>query len=517
MPLYKVRNVLEAGGIKAFWKIEAGVTRGAVPGNQDSNHEQSKERIQKLQKELHATRQEVTAKNRQLARLKKRQANQSKAGKSPADSPAGDPEHTADGEVDTAAAGATLPIPPRDMGPITQARDVKGYLRMGGAIKNRLIHFGGVTPTSNILDIGAGPGRVARHFVDFIEPPGRYVGVDIEKPNMDWCEENISAANPAFNFFHQDVHNGMYNPNGQYKASEYRFPFEDDTFDLIFLTSVFTHLVPEDVQNYLGEISRLLKPDGICFCTWFLLGHDVGVKYMNAHSKEGRVGFGFRYLLEVIEDSGLTLAQEPALGRWRGQKPPFQNKHARGQDILLLRPRSEEASLQPRYRAPDLPEADTSELEEITGTIQMFDPASNSLTVRDGEEDKVIGAPAEAKLTINGQRTDSALLRPGQEVTVQVVPGAQEESMTAKSVHVTDHPFTSGNRMRKMAGTLEALDRERGLVTLIVGNSVRTFEFDLQNTEVKSDKGQLTVEDLRLGQGIAVERVGGRGFIYSVG
>ncbi len=78
MPLYKVRNVLEAGGIKAFWKIEAGVTRGAVPeGAQGPNQEQSKQRIQKLQQELHATRQEVTAKNRQLARLKKRQANQS--------------------------------------------------------------------------------------------------------------------------------------------------------------------------------------------------------------------------------------------------------------------------------------------------------------------------------------------------------------------------------------------------------------------------------------------------------
>jgi SAM-dependent methyltransferase len=515
MPLYKVRNVLEAGGIKAFWKIEAGVTRGAVPEEgQGPDQEQSKQRIQKLQQELHATRQDVTAKNRQLAKLKKRQANQSKAGESPAKSPAGDPEHAEDGEVDTEAAGATLPIPPRDMGPITQARDVKGYLRMGGAIKNQLVRFAGVTPTSSILDIGAGPGRVARHFVDFIEPPGRYVGVDIEKPNMDWCEENISAANPAFNFFHQDVHNGMYNPSGQYKASEYRFPFEDDTFDLIFLTSVFTHLVPEDVQNYLSEISRLLKPDGVCFSTWFLLGHDAGVKYMNAHSKEGRVGFGFRYLLEMIEDSGLTLAQEPALGRWRGQKPPFQNKHAGGQDILLLRPQAGAESLQPRYRATNLPGASPSELEEITGTIQMFDPASNSLTVRDGDEDKVIGVPEEAELKINGQRTDSALLRPGQEVTVRVTRG---EHATASSVHVTDHPFKSGKRMRKMAGTLEALDQERGLITLIVGNRVRTFEFDFQNTEVLSGDEQLSVEDLRLGQGVAVEKVGGREFIYFIG
>jgi SAM-dependent methyltransferase len=513
MPQYKVRNVLEARGIKAFWKLEAGITRGQVP-LEGPDQEQSRERIKKLQQELHAARQELTAKNRQLKQLntQQKQPGRKGSGQTQTQAPGGASGGGEAGEVDAAAAGATLPIPPRDMGPITQARELKSYLRTGRSIKNRILHYTGVTPASSILDIGAGPGRVARHFVDFVEPPGRYVGVDIEKPNMDWCQENIAAANPAFNFFHQNVHNGMYNPGGEYRASEYRFPFEDDSFDLIFLTSVFTHLVPEDARNYLREISRLLKPDGVCFCTWFLLGHDLGVKYMNAHSKEGRAGFGFRYVLEMLDEAGLTLAQEPALGSWRGQEPPYRNENAGGQDILLLGRSRGEDELLSRYGSPVLPHKQTSDLEEATGAILMFDPVSNSLTISDGEEEKTIGVPAEAELRMNGQSVDSAALRPGQQATVRL-----DETTTAGAVYATDPPQERGAQMRRISGTLEALDRERGLFTLIVGNRVRTFELDPESLEIRSGAGRAGLDDLSIGQGVAIEKVDGRGIVHSLG
>jgi len=507
MPSYKVRNVLEAAGVKVFWKVEAGATRGALP-EEDGSQDRSQERIKKLQQDLHEARQDLTAKNRQLARLRKPQKQ-----KGPQREPERDSKERATVKVDPAQFGATLPIPPRDMGPITQARNVKSYLNLGQSIKNRMLHYTGVTPTSSILDIGAGPGRVARHFVDFIEPPGRYVGVDIEKPNMDWCQENISPANPAFGFFHQNVHNGMYNPEGEYKASEYEFPFEDGSFDVILLTSVFTHLVPEDAQNYLREISRLLKPDGVCFSTWFLLGRDLGVKYMNAHSKEGRAGFGFGYVLGMLEAGSLTLAQEPVLGGWRGQKPALRNGNAGGQDILLLK-RGAGEDLASRYGAPGLPDSSVQELEETSGTVQMFDPVASSVTIEDGEEERTFVVPAEAELTMHGQRVDSAVIRPGQEATIRFAGDGR--GGVACSVHATDHARPLDGRMRRVSGTLEALDRERGLVTLIVGNSVRTFRFDPENVEVRSDGELLEVGDLRLGQGIAVEHSGGRGIIHSL-
>ena len=41
--------------------------------------------------------------------------------------------------------------------------------------------------------------------------------------------------------------------------------------DVAFLTSVFTHMLPEDVEHYLDELARVLKPGGRTLITWFLL------------------------------------------------------------------------------------------------------------------------------------------------------------------------------------------------------------------------------------------------------
>jgi hypothetical protein len=43
------------------------------------------------------------------------------------------------------------------------------------------------------------------------------------------------------------------------RADRYVFPFPDETFDVIFATSVFTHSVPASARQYAREIARLLK------------------------------------------------------------------------------------------------------------------------------------------------------------------------------------------------------------------------------------------------------------------
>jgi ubiquinone/menaquinone biosynthesis C-methylase UbiE len=130
-------------------------------------------------------------------------------------------------------------------------------------------HFiaAGLKSHHDILDIGCGTGRMASALADYVTT-GSYTGIDISKRAIRYCRERIPLGN--FRFIHAEVYNQIYNWRGV-KASEYRLPFEGDSFDFVFLTSVFTHLLQAEAENYLHEIGRVLRPGGICFSTWFLL------------------------------------------------------------------------------------------------------------------------------------------------------------------------------------------------------------------------------------------------------
>ena len=78
-----------------------------------------------------------------------------------------------------------------------------------------------------------------------------------------------------FKFHHADIYNKEYNPNGKQLASEYRFPFADTSFDFVFLTSVVTHMLPNDTAQYLKEtLAGSKQPGGRCLITWFLLNDE---------------------------------------------------------------------------------------------------------------------------------------------------------------------------------------------------------------------------------------------------
>lgn len=121
------------------------------------------------------------------------------------------------------------------------------------------------------LHAGCGIGRMAVPLTGYLSAEGSYEGFDIVPEGVRWCQENITPKYPNFRFQIADVHNDRYHPEGSQKASEYRFPYADGSFDFVFLTSVFTHMLPQDMENYLSEISRILRSGGRCLITFFLL------------------------------------------------------------------------------------------------------------------------------------------------------------------------------------------------------------------------------------------------------
>jgi len=87
---------------------------------------------------------------------------------------------------------------------------------------------------------------------------------------IDWCKGAYTGYR-NFAFFHADIYNSQYNSKGKINAKDFIFPYGDNLFDLVLLTSVFTHMLPEEVRHYMGEISRVLKRGGRSIVTYFLL------------------------------------------------------------------------------------------------------------------------------------------------------------------------------------------------------------------------------------------------------
>ena len=127
----------------------------------------------------------------------------------------------------------------------------------------------GYTKSSRIVDIGCGLGRLATGMlVEFGDV--QYLGIDANEDFVRWCGENIERYHPTFQFVHLDMANELYNPAGTLDGSELRLPVDDTSVDIVYLWGVFTNMVPEHVESYIGEIGRILRSQGRCFLTAFV-------------------------------------------------------------------------------------------------------------------------------------------------------------------------------------------------------------------------------------------------------
>lgn len=204
-------------------------------------------------------------------------------------------------------------------------------------------------PDERVLDIGCGCGQMALQLEHYLDETGSYVGVDIHERSIRWCQKTIATRRSNFEFARIDVRNLAYNPIGTHRAETYQFPFDAQSFDLLLLKSVFTHMRPPEVSNYLREVSRLLKNNGRCLATFFLLNqtqaglaeegaNDLAFKYGEGvwryrleQSPESAVAYDESYVVDLIKQHGLALRGPIHYGRWAGRQDGLSY-----QDILLL-------------------------------------------------------------------------------------------------------------------------------------------------------------------------------------
>jgi SAM-dependent methyltransferase len=232
-------------------------------------------------------------------------------------------------------------------------RDVGGtdFEATGEEFLQYFIQLVNLQPGEQILEIGCGSGRMALPLTRYLNRGGSYFGMDVTREAILWCQRHITRRHPNFQFMHADLYNKRYNPTGRQSAREYTFPFEDKGFDFIFLTSVFTHMLPEDVKNYLGEIGRLLRTEGRSLITFFLLNetqqslasqgrNDIDFRYGSGPFRvrsevvpESAVAYDEGFLRQLVAECGLEILEQVHYGTWSGREDGLSY-----QDLLLVRP-----------------------------------------------------------------------------------------------------------------------------------------------------------------------------------
>lgn len=224
------------------------------------------------------------------------------------------------------------------------------FVKQGNNILQQFISIGGLKKDARVLDVGCGIGRLAVPLTKYLNNNGSYEGFDIVKSGIDWCEKHISKQFPNFKFTHIDLKNDLYNLKTETSAKDFIFPYRENEFDFVFLTSVFTHMMPEDVEAYLKQIQRVLKKGGTCFATFFIMNIENkqlmqasdGIKfnfsfgnYYQHHRKvkEANIAFEEEYLDKLFSETGFTITNK-YFGFWSGRE---KGKSVDFQDIVILR------------------------------------------------------------------------------------------------------------------------------------------------------------------------------------
>lgn len=102
----------------------------------------------------------------------------------------------------------------------------------------------------DLFDFGCGCGRLIRTLRQRSKPTANLYGSDIDAEAISWCKANISDA--------------TFYVNGEYPP----LPFPDRSIDLVYASSVFTHLDAEHQFRWLDELKRIMKPRGYLLLTF---------------------------------------------------------------------------------------------------------------------------------------------------------------------------------------------------------------------------------------------------------
>lgn len=247
-------------------------------------------------------------------------------------------------------------LPPRGLSFVGRS----DFEQTGNEFLRHFQELGGLAPDDRVLDVGCGIGRMAIPLTGYLKD-GSYEGFDVGREMIRWCRRHVTARHPNFTFTWVPIYNRKYNPFGSLSAAEFRFPYEDDSFDFALATSLFTHLTPNDARHYLAELGRVLRPGGRSLLTFFLIDEDSarqmdagraafrfqrqddGVLTIDPRLPEEAVAFSLGEIGGMLGEAGLSPVEPIHHGAWAGAAGAKSF-----QDIVIAR-REDRGSGQPEH------------------------------------------------------------------------------------------------------------------------------------------------------------------------
>ncbi len=189
--------------------------------------------------------------------------------------------------------------------------DDDSYINSALSQTDSLRQYLELNQTTRIIDFGCGQGRFANGLILKLPDLQHFTGVDTDASAINWCTRWINRFHPNFAFHHIPAHNARYNPSSSPRRP---LPFEEASFELAFLNSVFSHMLTEDVQFYLGEMHKLLIPGGVIYATAFVEEsvpeeeeNPEGYLNKNSAGPLHRVRYEKNFLLGLFEQAGFHL------------------------------------------------------------------------------------------------------------------------------------------------------------------------------------------------------------------
>ncbi len=168
-----------------------------------------------------------------------------------------------------------------------------------------------------VLDFGCGV-RFTQAIVNTGYPFGRYFGVDVCRPMIEFLQANVSDGRFAYHCL--DAYNPMYNPGGRPLTPETTLPVAEHDFDVACMFSVITHQYPGDCRSIFTMLRRHVRAGGYLFFSCFLDDSVGTFADLSPNRDGGRCFYDPDLLTRLVESCGWRHAgSAPSVGPLIGQ------------------------------------------------------------------------------------------------------------------------------------------------------------------------------------------------------